>query len=318
MSHEIDTMAYAGETPWHGLGYRIPADLTPEQMMEAAKVGWEVRKIPAHIRMGDKRIPIGRSALVRMPWHAEEEPRILDVVGNDWNVTQNSRAFEFFADYVAAGDMEMHTAGSLKGGKVVWALARVKESFEAVKGDEIQQFLLFTNPHMYGWPIDIRMTPTRVVCWNTLSMALGSKATESVRITHRVKFDPEKVKVVMGVASKKLGKYAEKAKFLASKRYSPEAIREYLSEVFPVAARGDDHVKEVSNAAKQALSVVETQPGADRAPGTWWNAFNAVTYSTDHILGRNQDNRLWNSWYGGYGPRKVKALDRAVEFAAVA
>jgi phage/plasmid-like protein (TIGR03299 family) len=175
MAHMIEIvngkaqMAYAGDVPWHGLGTKVPADLTPDQMLEAAGLDWTVEKKDLTFEVGGEQIVApGKKALVR-----SSDGALLDVIGDNWNPLQNSEAFEFFNDFVAAGDMEMHTAGSLEDGRRVWALAKVNDTFEVFKGDVIEQFLLFSNPHKYGQVIDVRMTPTRVVCNNTLTMALN-------------------------------------------------------------------------------------------------------------------------------------------------
>jgi phage/plasmid-like protein (TIGR03299 family) len=163
----VETMAYAGEVPWHGLGTPVPSDLTPDQMLEKAGLNWEVEKVPAYANVNGEQVEVGKSALVRT-----SDNRVLDVVGNDWNPLQNADAFDFFNDFVMAGDMDMHTAGSLLGGKRVWALAKVKDSFELFGGkDRVDNYLLFSNPHEYGMSIDIRMTPVRVVCNNTLTVS---------------------------------------------------------------------------------------------------------------------------------------------------
>ena len=142
MAHEVETMAYAGDTPWHGLGKRVIADLTPVQMLEAADLNWQVEKIPAYADVRGKQIYVGKDALVR-----STDGRVLDTVSQDWNPVQNETAFEFFNEFVMAGDMEMHTAGSLKSGEIVWALAKVKDSFELFNGDKVDSYLLFSNPH---------------------------------------------------------------------------------------------------------------------------------------------------------------------------
>ena len=123
MSHEVEMvngqaqMAYAGEVPWHGLGTAVSNDLTPQQMQEVAGLNWSVEKQDI-ITSGGVTID-GKQALVR-----SSDNKVLDVIGENWNPVQNDEAFNFFSEYVLAGDMEMHTAGSLKGGKMVWALAK--------------------------------------------------------------------------------------------------------------------------------------------------------------------------------------------------
>jgi phage/plasmid-like protein (TIGR03299 family) len=318
MAHMIETrngvaqMAYAGDTPWHGLGTRVPSDLTPTQMLDAAGLNWTVQKVPSFYvnPITDQVDPIGRSALVR-----DVDGSLLDVVSDDWNPVQNLEAFEFFNEFVAAGDMEMHTAGSLQDGKIVWGLAKVKESFDLFKGDQIDSYLLFSNFHKYGFSTDVRFTPIRVVCNNTLTLSLNSKVENMAKISHRKEFEPDNVKSMLGIAHEKLAQYKEMASFLGSKRYNNENIVDYFKRIFPVTGSGDNKKKEISKNASLALEVLNTQPGAEYAQGSWWQAFNAVTYLTDHELGRTADNRLQSAWYGGNRNLKTKALETAVEMA---
>ena len=316
MAHEVETMAYAGAVPWHGLGVQVPADLSPTQMLQKAGLDWTVEKVPAFVNIDGESKSIGRSALVR-----SSDSKILDVVSNDWMPIQNSEAFEFFQEYCEAGDMEMHTAGSLKGGQVVWALAKVKESFELFKGDRVESFLLFTNPHRFGQSMDLRFTPIRVVCNNTMSVALNGVAERYYKQSHRSEFDPAQVKEALGIATDKLAKYKEMAQFLGAKRYTEEKLKEYFSGVFPVLAYDKEkgpQRKELSKSATRALEVIDTQPGAEFARGSWWQAFNAVTYLVDHEIGKSADSRLTSAWFGPNKNVKLKALETAVEFAEAA
>jgi phage/plasmid-like protein (TIGR03299 family) len=313
MAHMVETMAYAGEVPWHGLGTKVPSDLTPIQMLDAAGLNWTVEKIPAYATVAGKKVDIGQSALVR-----NTDNSILDIVSNDWNPVQNETAFEFFNDFISAGDMEMHTAGSLRDGQIVWALAKVKESFELFKGDTIDSYLLFSNFHRYGFSTDVRFTPIRVVCNNTLTLSLNSAVERMAKISHRKEFNGDEVKSMLGIAHEKLAQYKEMASFLGSRRYNDENIVEYFTRVFPVSGSNDKKKKEVSKNAEIALDVLDKQPGTEFAPGTWWQAFNAVTYVTDHIAGRNADNRLQSAWYGYHKGIKTKALETAIEYAEAA
>ena len=312
MSHNVETMAYAGETPWHGLGIPVPADLSPEQMLEKAGLDWTVRKVPAYAEVAGKRVAVGRSALVR-----DSDDTILDVVSDDWNVLQNHEAFEFFHDFVANGDMEMHTAGSLRNGQLVWALAKVHDGFELFKGDQVDSYLLFSNPHKYGWSIDVRFTPIRVVCNNTLTLSLNTASKNFVKVSHRRQFSGDEVKETLGIAKEKLVKYREMAQFLGSKKYNMVDLTKYFKQVFPVAG-GPEKKKEMSISASKALDVIHTQPGANFAEGTYWSAFNTVTYMVDHVLGRSQDNRLTSAWFGNGKKVKADALELAITMAEAA
>ena len=318
MAHLVETMAYAGEVPWHGLGVPVSNDLTPAQMMEKAGLDWRVDEVDCYIKTRNGEVKTGQKALVR-----STDDRILTTVGENWNPVQNSEAFEFFSEYVLAGDMEMHTAGSLKDGQMTWALAKVKDSFELFKGDKVDSYLLFSNPHQYGKSIDIRFTPIRVVCNNTLTFSLEQQAEKSVKVGHRVAFDASEVKRALGIATSKLNTYKEMAQFLGSKRYTQDNVIEFFNTVFPRTA--DKRVQgkalavdTLSRNAKFCYDALEVQPGAEYAEGSWWQAFNAVTYVTDHVQGRNSDNRLYSNWFGGNELRKRNALKKALEMAEVA
>ena len=319
MAHNVEMidgkaqMAYAGEVPWHGLGTAVSNDLTPQQMQEKAGLDWTVQK--EELTTASGAVVEGKQALVR-----SSDNKVLDVVGNGWNPVQNSEAFEFFSEYVLAGDMEMHTAGSLKEGQLTWALAKVKDSFTILGEDQVDSYLLFSNPHQYGKSIDVRFTPIRVVCNNTLTLSLGQKVANSVSLNHRTAFNPDSVKETLGIAHEKFAEYKEAAEFLSSKRFTVESLVQYYSEVFPRTYQGKKEVtvqsvEDLTTNAKKAYEVLETQPGAEFGEGTWWQALNSVTYLTDHKMGREADTRLTSAWFGANQSRKVKAVEKAVEYA---
>jgi phage/plasmid-like protein (TIGR03299 family) len=318
MAHELEIvngkakMVYAGTVPWHGLGKQISPDLTPDQVLAEAGLNWEVSKVPAFANIAGKQTAVGWSALVR-----SEDNKVLDVVSDDWNPVQNQEAFEFFNDFIAEGDMEMHTAGSLRGGQIVWALAKVKDSFELFGGDRVDSYLHFTNFHKYGCSTDVRFTPIRVVCNNTLTLSLNKNVERMVKVSHRHEFDGNNVKLMLGVAQEKLSKYKEMAKFLGAKRYTADSMVDYFKSVFPVSGP-ENSKKEISKSAKTALGVVDTQPGAEFARGSFWQLFNTVTYLTDHLAGKTADTRLQSAWYGSNKMLKTRALETAIEMAEAA
>ena len=113
------------------------------------------------------------------------------------------------------------------------------------------------------------------------------------------------------------------ATFLGKKRFTPDSYIEYLNAVFPRTADKKVQgkalsVDTLSRNAKLAYDSLESQPGAKFAEGSWWQAFNSVTFITDHVQGRNEDNRLYSSWFGGNQVRKRDALKTAIEFAEAA
>ena len=313
MAHMVETMAYAGELPWHGLGVKVIDDLTPEQMMQKAGVDWSVEKQDL-VTAGGSTVK-SKQALVRL-----SDGEVLDIVGKGWNPVQNAEAFNFFEEYVRAGDMQMHTAGSLNGGKMVWALAKTNESFELFNGDVTENYFLFSNPHEFGKAIDIRMTPIRVVCNNTLTLSLSQDSNAMLKVNHRKEFDSSEVKEQMGIAKEKMEQYKSMAEFLGSKRYTSENIVQYFNEVYgsPAKEKVDGVFPFTSNNAKIAMENLDTQPGANFAQGSFWNAFNTVTYMADHVQGRETSSRMESSWYGRNRSVKLTALDKALEYAEAA
>ena len=315
MAHMVETMAYAGEVPWHGLGTKVSNDLTPGQMLEVAGLNWEVDEVDSYVKYKGQNIPTGQKCLVR-----STDSRILTTVGQGWHPVQNQEAFEFFNEFVAAGEMEMHTAGSLKDGQMVWALAKTKESFELFNGDVTDNYFLFTNPHQFGKSINIRMTPIRVVCNNTLTLSLSQESDKMVTVNHRKAFDPDMVKEQMGIAREKMEQYKSMAEFLGNKRYTADNVIQYFNEVFgaPAKEKENNVIPFTSRNAKLAYENLDVQPGANFAQGTWWTAFNSVTNMTDHLQGREDDSRLVSAWYGRNRKVKLNALDKALEYAEAA
>jgi phage/plasmid-like protein (TIGR03299 family) len=315
--HEMETMAYnVAEKPWHGLGQPVSNDLSSEEMMVASGTDWSVHEVESFVEFEGSKISTGQKSLIRSTDH-----KVLTNVGPDWKPVQNKQAFDFFSDYVNEGKMSMETAGSLKGGKTVWALAKVQDSFELFNGDQVDSYLLFSNPHQYGKSVDVRFTPIRVVCQNTLSLSLEQDAKHRVNYGHRTEFDPEQVKIDLGIAGEKMVQYKEMAKFLGSVRYTMDDLIHFYNEIYPTTINPkfpETLTKEtLSRNAKQLVELTETQPGAQYAEGSWWQAFNAVTYFTDHEQGRNPENRLQSSWFGGNQRLKTKALEKALEYANV-
>lgn len=313
MAHMVETMAYAGNVPWHGLGVRVNDDLSVQDMISAAGLNWTVSKQPTFYRVGNEEIQTGKYALIR-----DTDNKFLSNVSDGWEPCQNDEAFSIFEEFVERNELEMHTAGSLKGGQVAWGLAKMKDKFALFNDDVTEQYLLLVNPHVFGQGIHVRSTPIRVVCNNTLSFALGEASNIQATQNHRAAFDAERMKEAIGIAQAKLQKYEEMAVFLSSKRYNDDTFKTFLSHIFPTHSIKEDKKDELSRNAKRAYEIVETQPGAEYGKGTWWQAFNSVTYLTDHELGRNADTRLQSAWLGVNKDRKNKALELAVEMAEAA
>jgi len=328
MAHEVETMAYANEVPWHGLGTKVDGNLTPAQMLEAAGLNWNVYRKGLWVDEVDHLLT-SHYALVR-----DTDDKILGVCGQDYQPTQNSDVFDFFEKFCKAGDMTMETAGSLCGGKRVWGLAKLNGGFMLGGKDEVQGYILLDNPHIWGRSLQIMFTPIRVVCNNTLTAALRNNQNHenTFRMSHDRSFDDQIKKDAaekVGLAMKALDVFKDQAEFLSKKRASDQKVVEFFARLVNAdlyqsleesSEDGTVSRADLGRTTNRLLDILHTQPGADlkTSDGTWWGAFNAVTYYYDHVAGTDQDKRLTSAWFGSAAARKRQALDLAVELAQAA
>jgi len=335
MGHAIDrkdgkdSFAFTGSRQgiWHRLGQEVGNDITPAEMMKQAGADWEVLKYRNFVTLpllDDKGQPIkGKTKKVetdRFSLVRSDTQALLDTVSEDWQITQNSEAFQFFDDFVKAGDMEMNTGGVLHGGRIVFANAMIKKSFGLFGNkDEVQGYLLFCLPHQFGQSTTVKVVAERVVCANTLAVAMGERSKNFFRITHRIKFDPDVAKLAVGIAADKIEAYKAQAEHLGGVKAKKEDVVEFFKRLLPVYnyKKDEDHQvkKDVSKKAQVCLDSMDTQPGAEFGRGTWWQAFNAFTYNVDHTFGNDADNRRTNAWLGQGADSKIKALNLAMEMA---
>jgi phage/plasmid-like protein (TIGR03299 family) len=197
--------------------------------------------------------------------------------------------------------------GSLRGGKYVWALANLGAGFKIAGKDEVKGYLLVAIPHQQGKSFVIKITTIRVVCMNTLMMALRGAGNE-FRMVHRREFNKDvmqEAKQTLGIAREQVKEFGETANFLKKMKVSKEKAFEMFSLVYAPGKKFkmDDAPEKV----KRVLDIYEKAPGAD--PGTGWGVLNAVTYYADHVASRTEDKRLSNAWFGKTGAQKEKVLE---------
>lgn len=311
MSHDIETIAWTNETPWHGLGFHVADTLNTKQMLKAAKLDWKVERKPMFLE-GNQEVE-GFAALVR-----DKDNSVLDVVGSRYQPIQNDEAFEFFREFVEAGKAKMETAGSLNGGRYVWGLANLNRSFKMSNDDKINSYLLVACPHQQGKSLVIKFTNIRVVCNNTLTLALREGGNE-VRIAHRAAFDNEtmnRAKDILGIAREQMGDFEKNARKLSKVKVSKEDAAKLLAQVFtPKFDMGKIADFEAHTPRLEALmAAYENAPGA--TPGTAYGVLNAATYYADHMAGRTSDKRLTNAWLGRTANQKEQLLETLLEIAA--
>ncbi len=303
MSHEVETMAFANEVPWHGLGNRVDTNVSVDEMLVAAGLNWEVKLHPTFAQVDDKLIRVpNKSALIR-----NSDNKVLTTASDNWKPIQNREVLEFFREYARAGGATLETAGSLRGGKMVWGLANLGHGFTTNNGaDAVKGYVLFASPHEAGKASSIRVTGTRVVCANTMAIALGGHKGGIYTQNHLRDFDFNTARETIGLAHESMHKMELNAKALESLRLSEyDTVRVLARHFQPVAdlASEDTHVKMLmsdvesrTQAMHEVLLSVDKAPGA--VPGTAWGVINAVTFWADHVAGRSKDARMTKSWFG--------------------
>lgn len=321
MAHEVETMAFANEVPWHGLGARVDNCVTVDEMLVASGLDWGVRQIPTFCEIGGEKIAVDRSVLIR-----ETDNKILTIASPEWKPLQNRDALEFFREYCEAGQATLETAGSLRGGKMIWGLASVKKSFTLAGRDRVKGYILLSSPHEVGRGISVRATTVRVVCANTLAIAERGDAHYSQ--SHLKAFDASKAKEMVAFTVDQIGQMKEVAEKLVSLRMTEFDSVRFLAKFFqPIEGKeiegsvADQRIKALINEPsnqnrnlKDALWALEKAPGA--TPGNGWGVLNAVTYWADHKAGNAADTRLYKAWFGNRAKIKNDARNELLQMAA--
>lgn len=313
MAHEISKrvdgfheMAFVGETPWHKLGQRLDEDATIEQWQVAAGMDWEINSSQVLYEpqgAGFKDFPQSKVL------YRSDTLEPLSVVSNRYREVQPKEVLEFFRDLVAENGFKIHTAGTLRGGRRMWALAETGRYAEVSKGDGVGGFLLLSTSADRTLATTARFTTVRVVCNNTLSLA-HDNMNNSISFTHMTQFDHQKVKAQLGSAVSSFGNFMDMAKHLRTIEINATAADRFLGKLInPANIEG---FKPQNNRAYQHLSRLYAgeAKGADMAGHTAWNMLNAVTEFYDHHAPcGSQDARLDKSWFGLGAKMKARAVD---------
>lgn len=227
MSAQVETMFYTRTTPWHGLGTRVEEAPGSKEALEIAGLDWKVTQKEIYTQDGQQ-IP-GFKANVR-----EMDQRILGVVTNRYRIVQNEEAFAF-TDQLLGEGVTYETVGSLQGGRRTWILARLPQRY-IISGDEITPYLVFMNSHDGSGAIKAAMTPVRVVCQNTLNLALSTaKRSWSTNHTGDIQGklrDAEETLFYADHYMKELGKTIDQ---MNQTKISDQKVKEYIDALFPEA-----------------------------------------------------------------------------------
>jgi len=317
MAHLVETMAYVDATPWHGLGNQLPVHQPLESWLQAAGMNWSIREAEVLYSVASTGLHVKPFPDSKVLFRSDSLAP-LSVVSNRYKVVQPAEVLEFYRDLVSAGGFELETAGVLKGGKKLWALARTGQETALKGGDRVKAYLLLATSCDGTLCTTAQFTSVRVVCNNTLQLAVGERAG-AVKVPHSTRFDPAAMKQELGIGLTAWDSFLGSIRTMADRKVNKFEAMSYLVDVL-----GDRDIPLADQPNQKALQGVYglfagegKGAGLAAANGTAWGLLNAVTQFVDHERrARSQDYRLDSAWFGQGAQIKAKALDRALALIA--
>ena len=309
MSHNINSMFYYGAKPWHKLGTEVKEAATSEQAIMAAKLDWSVRK--EQLQRADG-IRVESFATVR-----SDTNKTLGVVGNVYEPLQNKSAFSFFDAVVGEKAAMYHTAGALGNGESVWMLAKLPGYIRTVGDDVSEKYLLLTNRHDGRGAVQVMFTPIRVVCQNTLNIALsGAERKFHAKHTSNLGNKIRDVRDYLGLIDAKAALFEDATRRLATVQLTREAFEGYIKKtgLLPAEIPGEKMSTRAYNIMEDVSRLFEHGKGQEM-PGarhTAWGAFNAVVEYVDYQRATKDGKRAESLLFGSGANIKQKAWDESL------
>jgi len=323
MGHELEirggraSMIYVGEAPWHGLGTRLERPATAAEAMRTARMDWEVVKTPVYACAGNRLIGSDRFAIVRADMLGKDDCKVLAIVGREYTPLQNRDAFRFFDPIVGPDAAVYETAGVLAGGKRIWILAKLPGEIRVAGDDVSHKYLLLFNSHDGTSAVGVKFTPIRVVCQNTLTMAITHGRTLWAKHTRSLRENLDTARRKLGIIHEKFEAIEAHFRRMAAVQMVGNRLREYLERVFPYPSNREDRksTRRAEHQREWARRFFEEGRGNDRpgVRGTLWAAYNGVAEYIDHCVRRGQSHlrHLDRIWFGEGYSIKVRAYRAA-------
>ena len=242
MSANVESMFYVGRTtPWHGLGVSVEEAPASADALRLAGLDWKVEQ--RKIYTGDGNLVENYMANIR-----STDQRVLGVVSDKYQVVQNDEAFAF-TDALLGEGVRYETAGSLSDGRLIWLLAKLPEKY-IINGDEITPYLVFFNSHDGSSAIRVALTPVRVVCQNTLNMALATaKRSWGIKHVGDIESKLHEAQQTLFMSQKYMAELGKSMYELDKINLSDIKIQQFVNEMFPATA--DMSNQQIQNAKRQ-------------------------------------------------------------------
>lgn len=312
MAHNVEKMAYVGQTPWHGLGNKLTKGSTLDVWKKEAGLDWDVLSAGVtYTGNDDKTHDVGD----RVVLYRSDNNDPLGIVGDRYKVVQPGEVIDFYDDLVETMGFHLHTAGSLKGGRIIWALAETGNQFTLPGKDKVEGYLMLSTSNDKSMATRAMFTSVRVVCNNTLSMALNRDGKKGISVTHASNFDAKDVKEQLSLYDAGWKSLHEYAKAMATRKMSDKEASLFFSEVFQIRGKTLEETAETKAIKRMEELFAGEAIGHDLASsnGTLWGAVNCITQYLDHERGNTPDTRLMNSWFKKGSRQKLEAYQKAID-----
>ena len=335
MAHLIETMAYAGQTPWHGLGEHLPEHQPLEVWAQAAGMNWQIQESPVHYSIENvhNASMFGTFDEQKVLYRSDTNTA-LSVVSNRYQVVQPMEVLEFYRDLTEQAGFELETAGVLKGGRKFWALARTGKATVLKGTDVINGYVLLATSCDGSLATVAMPTTVRVVCNNTLSIAV-SGSEQAVKVSHRSNFDADAVKQRLGIAVSQWDQFMYEMKVLSERKVSTKEANAYFETLLTqTTPQSPDNTPSGLRLLKPSSTPIIPNERAYKklqamyggqgrgaeltaAKNTAWGLLCAVTEFVDHERqARSTENRLDSAWFGNGAQMKQQALEKALQLVA--
>lgn len=313
MPDAVETMMYTKrEVPWHGLGVAVEDTQTAKQALVAAELDWEVQLTEVFAQSNGKQLQVPDTyAVIR-----DKDESILGTVGSRYKPVQNHEAFNFFDNVVDSGEAKYETAGSLDGGRRIFLTAKVPKEIKVAGEDEVDLYLMMATSHDGSLSFTAAVTPVRVVCQNTLNVALkGAKQKWAMRHTDSIDGKIAEARQALDLTFKYSDQFEAEMNKLAATEFSKRDFEQMVQKVFP---KSKESVTPFDERQYGLIGVFESSPTIpDGLRYTEWGALNAVAEFMD--WGRSfrssksrseAEQRTQATWFGP----NVKARDDALAY----
>jgi phage/plasmid-like protein (TIGR03299 family) len=319
--HLVQSMAYVNETPWHGLGQKLAPKQPIEVWARQAGMDWTIDSADVRFVAGSGNLGSIHAFPEQRVLYRSDTKEPLSVVSSRYQVVQPKEILEFYRDLTEVGGFELETAGVLKSGKKLWALARTGQSVSLKGKDTVNGYLLLATACDGTLATTAAFVSVRVVCNNTLQIALGD-STDAVKVGHRSQFDAQAVKRRLGIAVSNWDGFMVRMKALSERKVSDSVAEKFFQRVltYPGGRANTPELATNDRAIRVALSLYAGKGmGATlaSASGTAWGLVNSVTEFVDHQRrARSEDHRRDAAWFGAGATLKQRAFDEAMKLIA--